>query len=206
MSEWDQPLVSVDVVAVRRDAGMLSFALCERKLEPFAGRSALPGVLLLTGEGLADAAKRAVVTKLELPTRSIRHITQFGAFDGTNRDPRGATISIGHLCAVDAFAGSATWTPIDAPPSGLPFDHDAIVAASAAEISRRLWVDMTFTQAVIGPEFTTSVILAITRQARARLPDTAKNMARWLRSNHHAESTGLRGRDTVWRWGNRASQ
>ncbi|QIK63334.1 NUDIX hydrolase [Leucobacter viscericola] len=200
MTEWKQPLVSVDVVAVRRDAGVLSFATCERQFEPFVGRAALPGVLLLTGEGLSEAAERAVVTKLELPAGSIRHVTQFGAFDGTNRDPRGATISIGHICAVESLAGSATWTPLDAAAGGLPFDHDTIVASAVAEISRRLWADMPFTRAIIGPEFTTSEILTVTRQTGARLPDTAKNMARWLRSNDHAESTGLRGRDTVWRW------
>lgn len=200
MTDWKQPLVSVDVVAVQHLAGTLKYATCVRGLEPFAGRAALPGVLLLPGEELVSAALRAITSKLKLPEKCVRRVTQFGAFDGTNRDPRGATISIGHLCAVEGPAPSDAWTPVDAPAQGLPFDHDVIVAAAVIEVGHRLWTDMGFTRAIIGTEFTTGEILAISRQTGARLPDTAKNMARWLRMNNHAESIHLRGRDTVWRW------
>lgn len=200
MTDWAQPLVSVDVVAVRHDGGVLSYATGKRQFDPFAGRAALPGVLLATGESLAEAAARAVASKLDLPAETIRYVAQFGAFDGTNRDPRGATISIGHLCAMTSTDGSATWVPIDVDPQGLPFDHDAIVAAAVAEVALRLWADMVFTRAIIGPTFTSGEALAVTRQVGGRLPAAEKNIARWLRDNDHAESIGMKGRDSVWCW------
>ena len=52
---WQQPLVSVDVVALSWRDEQLRFALHERPNEPFAGRSALPGVLLLPGSLYGEA-------------------------------------------------------------------------------------------------------------------------------------------------------
>ncbi|MBP1325089.1 ADP-ribose pyrophosphatase YjhB (NUDIX family) [Leucobacter exalbidus] len=217
MTDWGQPLVSVDVLALRRESGELLYATHERKLDPFAGRLALPGVLLLPGESLDAAARRAVSSKLGIATGAVREVVQFGAFDGTNRDPRGATISIGHLVllgvrgdglgVVDDRAGlgeagglgeALTWSRLGGEPLGLPFDHDRIASAAAAEVARRLWADWEFTLALFGDEFTSSEAIAITRQVAGRLPAPETNLSRWLKASGRVEKLGLRGRDTVW--------
>lgn len=202
MPNWEQPLVSVDVVAIRHVDGELRYAVHDRLLEPFAGRAALPGVLLLKGESLADAAKRAVTGKLGIPEAGIAAITQFGAFDGTNRDPRGATISLGHIAVLQPGTGDgdADWTPLGGASIGLPFDHDLIAAAAASEVARRLWTDWELTRALLGDPFTTSEAIAITRQVGGRLPAPETNLSRWLKAREGVIKVGLRGRDTVWEW------
>ena len=58
---WQQPLVSVDVVALSWSDDVLRFALHERQNEPFAGAAALPGVLLLPGETLVAAVHLSLI-------------------------------------------------------------------------------------------------------------------------------------------------
>lgn len=224
--EWQQPLVSVDVVALRWDGEQLRFALHDRLNEPFSGRSALPGVLLLPGELLADAVHRSVTSKLGLDEAAIVHVGQVGAFDGTNRDPRGATISIAHLAIIGGGGaehegegegggnaegggsgggaergsadtpGPARWVQTE---SGLPFDHDAIVAAAFAELGLRLWNDWALTRAILGEQFTTKSALALSHRLDA-LPNRASNIARWLEATGRVQRAGLSGRAAVWRW------
>ena len=196
---WQQPLVSVDVVTLSWNGEELRWALHTRQNEPFAGSSALPGVLLLPGETLAAAVRRAVGSKLGLAEREIAHVGQIGAFDGTNRDPRGATISIAHLAVVadpDCELQLGSWvTAADR----LPFDHDEIVAATFAQIGLLLWHDWALTRALLGEEFTTKSALALSHRLDA-LPNRASNIARWLESTERVRRVGQRGRAAVWRW------
>lgn len=205
-AHWPQPLVSVDVVAYRwrwRAPGEgLAFALHHRPNAPFQGRAALPGVLLAPGESLRDAAKRALTTKLGIDAAAFKHLAQFGAFDESNRDPRGATISIGHLAVLssdDQGMQQGYWVPGLTAETELPFDHNAILAAAAATLRHRLWSDWELTRALLGEEFTTKGALALSRALDA-LPNRASNLARWLESTGKVDRLGSRGRDTVWRW------
>ena len=204
MTTWEQPLLSVDVLALQVQDGAARFATHERLFEPFAGSQALPGVLLLTGESLDAAAHRAATQKLGAePTDAMAW--QFGAFDGTNRDPRGATISIGHLMVIaDATELTVEWHEAGAEHPALPFDHNSLVTEGIAAAAGRLWRDMHFTRSLIDTPFTTGQTLAITRQLGGQLPARDTNMGRWLAANG-AEKTGMRGRDTVWRWATETS-
>lgn len=196
---WGQPLISVDVMALSWHGEQLRFALHERQNAPFAGRSALPGVLLLPGELLDDAVRRAVESKLGLAQAEIVHVGQVGAFDGTNRDPRGATISIAHLAVVSDSAEGPLLGSWVTSADGLPFDHDAIVAATFAELGRRLWNDWELTRAILGEQFTTKSALALSHRLDA-VPGRASNIARWLEATGRLHRAGLSGRAAVWRW------
>ncbi len=199
MTDWQQPLLSVDVVAVKWDGEALQFALHDRPNEPFAGRSALPGVLLLPGEALVDAVHRAVAVKIGAAEASIIQVTQVGAFDGTNRDPRGATISIAHLAVIEHDASKLESGQWAADATGLPFDHDAIVGSAIDELGLRLWSDWPLTRAILGEEFTTKSALALSHRLDA-LPNRASNVARWLEATGRVERIGQTGRATVWSW------
>lgn len=197
---WQQPLVSVDVVALSWSDDVLRFALHERQNEPFAGAAALPGVLLLPGETLVAAVHRAASSKLGLDERQIVHVGQVGAFDGTNRDPRGATISIAHLAVVNDSTHELPLGSWVTEAEGLPFDHDEILTSAFARLGLLLWHDWALTRALFGEEFTTRSALALSHRLDA-LPNRASNIARWLESTERVRRVGQSGRAAVWRWG-----
>lgn len=126
----NQPLISVDAVALRLTAHGLEVLLAERWNEPYAGKLALPGVLLLPNESLEEAAIRAVLDKTDIPSEKVRGISQLRAFDATNRDPRGSTISIACWVFVDPTTEtSGTWMRVSAI-EDLPFDHKNILMSA----------------------------------------------------------------------------
>jgi 8-oxo-dGTP diphosphatase len=206
----EQPLISIDVVPVRFNTGAatLEVGTGRRVFEPFVGEQALPGVLLMQGETIQHAAFRALNSKAGILAEHSGYLTQFGAFDGTNRDPRGATISIA-LLSVQEFGRTpstrVTWTPA-AEAAGLPFDHDNIVKAALARLSQLLWVDVPATKALLGSKFSTSDALALS-EALGAWPTHASNFGRWLASNKAVEKleapAGASGRgrpSAMWRW------
>lgn len=203
----DQPLVSVDVVALRRTADdTLEFALGARLNDPFIGALALPGVLLLSGERVHEATARALREKAELPPASV--VVPFGVYDETMRDPRGATISLAHVAVVDpGVDGSATWVPaarLDERRSTLPFDHHAIVRGAFDAIATRLWADEPLTRALTGPTFSTREAVRLGADVGAVPPADPSNLRRFFVQHRHVEraedQSGLAGRDTRWRW------
>ena len=125
-------LVSVDVLAVRLADGQVRYATVERAAEPFLGRPALPGVLLLEGERLATAGERALRDKAGLAATAIGQLV---VFDEPSRDPRGATLSAALWAVVPAGGGEAvTWRS---------FDEDVALAlgggASGRGCSKKPW-------------------------------------------------------------------
>lgn len=202
-----QPLVSIDVVPLHfnRAGGVLTYGTGKRLFEPFQGKSALPGVLLGSGESIMEAAERALRVKTDLPLGVIR---QLGAFDSTNRDPRGATISIALLSVQSDVDAStlATWHSVKYFDHGgisqLPFDHDSIVQAAIERVYQVVWKDVPLTRDLLGEQFTTA-------QAVALAPPTplVSNTKRWLSTWPHVQriestkKTGQVGRpSTTWEW------
>jgi 8-oxo-dGTP diphosphatase len=206
----DQPLIAIDVVPVSfTTTDGLRVATARRAYDPYAGREALPGVLLHAAERLADGARRALRTKTGIAPAAVRHLAQVGAFDGPSRDPRETAISIAFLAVVGpgVDGGTAVWRAAVGADQGLPFDHDAIVRAAVDQVRTRLWRDVPLTRALLGDVFPTSAAAALHAALHGSAPD-AGNLNRALRTNPALvrtdappASTGRGGRPpATWTW------
>lgn len=176
----EQSAVSVDVVALRFWTGetTVTFGIAARAHEPFTGRVALPGVLLGRGERLADAARRAVHTKLGVPPAAVGPVGQLVTFDEPSRDPRGPTLAIVMWAVTEPHEGPAQWASFDSPPA-LAFDHNSIVAAARTQLAGLLWKDLTLTRALLGAQFPATRAVDLTTSLVGVRPDPA-NLNRTL--------------------------
>lgn len=201
-----QPLIAVDVVPVAFDGDSLLVGTAARRFEPFAGRQALPGVLLGSAELLDDAAGRALADKAGI--HAPRTLVQLGAFDRPGRDPRSHAISIAFLAVTDPAAGTAQWAQPDELPA-LPFDHRSIVAAALDVARIRLWRDAGLTRALLGETFTTRDASRLELVITGRPADPG-NMHRQLTKDYRLRQSQQslpsgRGRPAaVWTWTERA--
>jgi ADP-ribose pyrophosphatase YjhB (NUDIX family) len=223
----DQPLIAIDVVPMSfTTRGGLRVATARRLYDPYAGQEALPGVLLQPTELLVDGARRALETKTGISRPAVRHLAQVGAFDGPDRDPRSAAISIAFVAVVDVadvsdvdvtvprgaaggLAGdpSPVWREATGGEPSLPFDHDRIIRAAVDDVRTRLWRDLPLTRALLGPRFTTADASRLQAALYGAAPDPG-NLNRALRTNPALErvaepaSTGSRGGrpPAVWTW------
>lgn len=194
--------VSVDVLTLRYNnpERRVEIAVSPRPTEPYIGQLALPGVTLWEGERLADAARRAVESKLGF---ELKACGQLNVFDEPARDPRGATLSIA-LWGVGDGDGQAQWYPLDDLPP-LAFDHNQIVDACRPLLVDRLWRDLAFTRALTGPSFPVSAAVAITRTLVGAPPDRG-NLNRRLASikgltvSHKKVVLGRGRPGTLWEW------
>jgi len=123
-------MLTVDVV-VFTEATVPSLLLVQRKYPPFSGEWALPGGFVEKGEQAIDAAPRELAEETGLQVGALRLL---GVYDTPGRDPRGWTVSIVYVAAVQkrvAVKGAddardARWFQSDALPK-LAFDHAVIV-------------------------------------------------------------------------------
>ena len=181
-----QPLVSIDTVPFVLRDGSLHVVVARRIFEPFLGQEALPGVLLLANERLAEAAVRALETKAGVRPEHVLALRQTAVFDDFDRDPRGPTLSIVHVAALAQHAvvhpERARAVPI-AELGHLPFDHDAIVQRAAVSVADALLSDTGLARALLGERFTTADAARLARELAAAAgrgrPDTS-NFARVL--------------------------
>ncbi|MDR7080793.1 ADP-ribose pyrophosphatase YjhB (NUDIX family) [Arthrobacter ginsengisoli] len=179
-----QPLVSIDTVALVLRDGHWSVILGIREFEPYAGQAALPGVLLRPMERLEEAALRALSTKVNVAEESVLFLMNTGAFDNPDRDPRGPTLSIAHVAVIDP----------EGEPEGvvhhlltgnveLPFDHSAIVMSAAKAVLDALWINEPLTRALLGEKFSTADVARLMRELSVAAlegePDTS-NLGREL--------------------------
>lgn len=204
----NQPLISIDVVPVRFTDGELLIGLGNRLYDPYKGQLALPGVLLLQGESIMHGAQRALQTKVGILPEHAGHRTQVGAFDGTNRDPRGATISIALLSTgqyKEANETRVTWV-CPAETGDLPFDHTNIIRQSLQRLGQMLWHDTEVTRSLLGKRFSTADAIALS-QAVGAMPADVKNFGRWLASSPlvtkvegQTQAAGRGRPSAVWAW------
>jgi ADP-ribose pyrophosphatase YjhB (NUDIX family) len=209
----DQPLIAIDVVPMSfAGSSGLRVATARRQYAPYAGQEALPGVLLDPAERLADGARRALGTKAGVKAAAVRHLTQVGAFDGPERDPRSTAISVAFAAVVDpgavgAAGGAAVWRLPDQGEPRLPFDHDTIIRAALDHVRTRIWRDLPLTRALLGDVFTTSDAAQLQTALTGTTPDPG-NTNRALRTNPAlvradlpAPVAGRGGRPPVtWTW------
>ncbi|WP_159600531.1 NUDIX domain-containing protein [Agromyces humi] len=210
-----QPLVSIDVVPFRynRAGGVVEVVLGRRQFEPAAGALALPGVLLLSGERIHEAAARALKSKVGVPGTRVAATGEVGAFDTPGRDPRGPTLSVTRFAIVDEHwvpHGNAEAIAI-AHVKGLPFDHDNIARLAARRVLEKLWTDEAIAKPLLGATFDTVDAAIVNDQlAAAAIPPGAPlstaNLARTLAKTEWVTDTGELGasrggrRPKVWQF------
>ncbi|MET9213756.1 MULTISPECIES: NUDIX domain-containing protein [unclassified Nocardia] len=190
----EQSVVSIDVVTLRcwETDSAVRVGIAAREFEPFTGELALPGVLLGRGERLAEAARRAVHTKLGVPVEAIGAVGQLVTFDEPHRDPRGPTLSIAMWAVVAEHEGPAEWVEFDAVPP-LAFDHNRIVETSRSLLAGLLWKDRTLTRALAGAEFPATRAVELSTSLHGTRPDPA-NLNRTLAAIPGLDRTGERRR------------
>lgn len=213
---WTQPLISIDVVPMRCRNGVAEVLLGTRANAPFAGRPALPGVLMQR-ERSVDAAARALESKVGLDP-SVAVFRDVGVFDAVDRDPRGPTMSIVKLAVIPAAASApapdapnTTALPLDEA-TGLPFDHDAIIVAAISRLHQLLWTDRDVTRAFFGDLFSTRdahrVHARIAEFVGIERPMAISNLKRkmqdlgWVRPSDRISESGAKGGrpSFLWTW------
>jgi 8-oxo-dGTP diphosphatase len=131
----------VDVVLATREARP-RVLLIRRKVDPFAGRWAIPGGFVEEGERLTDAARRELMEETSLQGVELEQLYTAG---DPGRDPRGWTVSVVYLARVKPDelkpiaaddAAEVKWFPLDKLPE-LAFDHSMILDRARNRISDR---------------------------------------------------------------------
>jgi 8-oxo-dGTP diphosphatase len=142
----ERPSLTVDIVVLTGMERELRVLLIRRGCEPFAGRWALPGGFVEPNEPLRDAARRELWEETGL---HADHLEEVGAFGDPGRDPRGWTVSVAYLVALESEdardqpvrAGSdareVAWCVRSQLPS-LAFDHQEIIAQAVDQLDTRL--------------------------------------------------------------------
>src|SRR3954464_2030619 len=132
LAEYPHPNVAVDtaVLTVTTD-----FVLCVGLVEDDGRR--LPGTFLHEGERLADAVRRSLHMKAGVEGLQPE---QLHVFDDPRRDERGWVLSVAHVDVVPVERLGASsrleLVPV-ADATGLPFDHDEIVARAVDWLRHR---------------------------------------------------------------------
>lgn len=155
---FERPIVTVDVVPLTLSEGRLCVLRAVRTSEPFEGRPALIGGYVHVDDDrhLGETARRVLATKAGL--RDL-YVEQLSTFSGADRDPRGWSASVAYfsisaraaLDAALAVEGLALTPVSDA--RGMPFDHDAILAAALERLrGKGAYTDLP--ARFLGAEFT----------------------------------------------------
>nr|WKF55793.1 hypothetical protein HUO10_000237 [Paraburkholderia busanensis] len=128
---YTTPDVSVDVVLLTLDEGVLKVALHERERAPAKHSLALPGGYVHVDEddSLEAAARRVLQEKTGLAPRYLEQLRTFG---GPRRDARGWSVAVSHVALIphaelseagaDVHPGVFQFHDVDALPA-LAFDH-----------------------------------------------------------------------------------
>lgn len=146
-------VVSVDVLALHYDraTGQVRVAVPRREREPYLGTRALPGVVVMSGERL-DAAARRALAKFTFARPAV--VGQLRTFDEPMRDPRGPSLAIAMYAVLDHL-DDALAIDTAAVAEGLAFDHAHIIDVCRPLLGAKLWTDMDFTRALLPDQFTT---------------------------------------------------
>lgn len=198
------PMLSVDVVALRMAEGGLTIGLGSRMFEPHLGQLALPGVLMLAGERVVGAARRAVISKLGVRDDAVLAMVVGQVYDTPERDERGPTVSIGCIAVVDADTpGTATWVGFDEVPQ-LPFDHSHIIDSTRRALRALIWEQPSLVRALLGESFATKDMAAIDEALHGRRRNPANvhrqlEAAPWAQRDPKPIVAGRGRPQTGWR-------
>ncbi|MGU3292463.1 NUDIX hydrolase [Williamsia sp. M5A3_1d] len=154
LTDHPRPSVAVDVAVLTVADG----ALQENRLHVVVVDGphglALPGTFLHPGERLADAAVRALRTKVGVSDLDFH---QLAMHDDPERDDRGWVLSMAHGAVVSAGALPPKTRLVAVvegrPTQHLAFDHDAMVALAVTDLRAR-YADRPDPDHVLGERFT----------------------------------------------------
>lgn len=198
----DQPNVAIDAVAVVMTDDGLKAVVAPRLFEPYIDENALPGVLLLGGESVVQAGKRALESKAHISNATF--IETLGVYDGPARDPRSTTLTIAQLYAVkldDVDLDKVTLESL-VDPEELPFDHSTIIRDAGKSVARHLMLTPELVSGLFGSEFETSDMnkALISVDAEFNQANLARNLASktWLTKSGKAKSNGAGRPATIW--------
>ena len=145
-------VIAVDVVLFTvREARSIDEAwqvLLVKTADPaFAGKWALPGVLVRADETFDAAARRALRTKAGLDAKDW-YLDQLGTFGDPGRDTRGRVVSVAHVALersdeLSLVPGGgvlrAEWVPVRrVAPESLAFDHVDMLRVATHRIQSKL--------------------------------------------------------------------
>ena len=149
--EWPAVGVSIVIFALRPrgESRDLVVLLVRRSSPPFAGRWALPGGWVHTGEGLEESARRHLLTKTGVDATYLEQLYTFGRPD---RDPREHRIAVAYYALVpgdpvDPSTGEreAGWFSVDALPKQLAFDNREILRYALWRLRNKVsYADVAF--------------------------------------------------------------
>ena len=137
--DFPRPILTVDCVPLTLHEGVLCVLRAVRKAEPFVGRPALLGGYVRVDEDadLDATARRVLDDKAGLTNH---YVEQLATFSGADRDPRGWSASVTYFSLSPYFALEPVLSrdgnelvPVEQA-VGMPFDHDAILAAAVARL------------------------------------------------------------------------
>lgn len=131
-SDYQRPILTVDIVLLTMDEQGLNLAVLEREADPFRGKKALIGgyVHVEDDKDDNDAVKRVLHHKTGLEDI---YFEQLKTIANATRDPRGWSASIAFiaLAPIELIRSASKTYPISIHPvdeiKGLAFDHDEIM-------------------------------------------------------------------------------
>src|SRR5262245_10505163 len=137
-----RPPPAVAVVIFTAREGALQVLLINRGSEPESGRWALPGGLLLDGEGLDAAASRVLVRETGL---SDVYLEQLYTFDAVESARETSSLLVSYFALVDSVRARLepreTWRPGWFPVAALPemaFRNDAVIGYALRRLQAKL--------------------------------------------------------------------
>lgn len=160
-----------------RSSYELKVLLIERRVQPFRGRSALPGGFVRPKQSLEAAVARELEEETGVGDAFLEQLFTFGA---PGRDPRGRVISVAYMalvhlpdCTVRAGtdAARAEWFAVDRLPP-LAFDHAKMVEL-ALERLRSTVRTKPIAFSLLPPEFTIAQLRSAYEAVLARPLDVA---------------------------------
>ncbi len=192
---FPRPSVTADIALFTVRDRTLQVLLIRRKEWPFAGQWAVPGGFLRPEETLEDAARRELAEETGV---SDVLLEQLRVWSEPNRDPRTWVITVAFtaLVASDTLtlragtdAAEAQWFPVNALPSPLAFDHDAILADAVRSLQTRLQADLQIAAALLPSHFTLTKMQEVYETISGQSLDK-RNFRKWVLGTEAVLPTG----------------
>lgn len=141
--EHPRAALTVDCALFGLKEQQLQILLIRRKLDPFAGRWALPGGFVNVDETLEEAALRELHEETGVTKVFLEQLYTFGS---VGRDPRERVVSVAYYALVkssdhrpvaDSDAEDVAWFAVDRLPR-LAFDHAKILAMAKERLRAKV--------------------------------------------------------------------